>query len=1055
MPAEHIEINYNHRIAYNNTDLNAIGATTNLTLRTITAPAAGTTNYVRKFGADYLIKQVTDMTLTGDANMTFRVYAADGTLLGTSTNAAFTAGATLTTAQSCYLEIEANGGAVVVITPITIDTDVDAGGLAFVCAAETIADGDTLRLYLSDTSSTYYDANYMYGGARHTPAVGDSRLPYFHPEAADTALAARTIVHVLDSATYEVSEYAISGASTIWQAALGQTPTITSGVGARVSREVSVQYNNVTAVYFNENGNDANPGTWQEPKLTIAGAIAARVAHDIIYGGTGATVSGGIFSENITIAAAYLLEPDYGYIPSVNAIQITNVGGEIYGFITTQITSGISLTGNIQDNTVHDFVGSGVFLGAAAIETDLNGGNILRNHIYGSSIGIQQAQNASVTGTIEKNIIHDGVHAGGILAGIIMDASGGRTNSINVRNNVIYNNYEDGLYLYTHTQNLTGNIENNTIYNNNQYGIYAEENAGGNITTVRNNIIWNNTTFDLYLGAGAVTITESNYGTNSGFTIGAGCITTDPEFCYTTLPYKFGISANSGAYRTDTSSDDMGAHLRCIEINNSDITINGFYIDGQEQYNNAIFIVDNAGHTGTIIKWNNIFDYQGQQIDLYGTADTDATITNNKIYNGGNAIRLAYGGNTVQENLIYNNSIFGIWTDWTIQEFIHNVFYGNQYGIYLESNSAGITIRDCIFDQNSSYGIYSEVALVITYCDILDAVNSNVNITAASNLTDNPLFVNTNEGAEDFHIKTIEGGYVSDSACKESASDGKDIGAFDVSYSVANDYWKLYELAYNPKVMDFGNRPKGAVQFTDAEGGLDNWAKAHKRVFGLAFGQNQYTTEVLRNKLKLFSVDMMRKRENTYVDSQTIFRVHFQPTTYLESGTGTVDGTGKTIQDITQDWTENKFKGWHVGVQYTSGVGTGTLAAVARTLTVNPSPVWTVNQWIGYYFHYAGNYYYILSNTADILTLSDPLGNLVNDISIDWEIEKYFKIISNIETSLCVSDDDDELPTGSYEYYIDFIECKVQRPEFSFNQDIYLWTREHSKKGFAIIFEEV
>ena len=92
----------------------------------------------------------------------------------------------------------------------------------------------------------------------------------------------------------------------------------------------------------------------------------------------------------------------------------------------------------------------------------------------------------------------------------------------------------------------------------------------------------------------------------------------------------------------------MGAHLRVIQINNDDIEINGIIIDGDTFINNAIYISDTANHTGFILKWCNVKNFQGIAIDLYddGT-DLDAIINNNLINSNGNGIRLDRGGNTI------------------------------------------------------------------------------------------------------------------------------------------------------------------------------------------------------------------------------------------------------------------------------------------------------------------------------------------------------------------------------------------------------------------------
>jgi hypothetical protein len=81
---------YNHQTEYQDDDKNVIGATTDKTLRTITAPAAATTNYVRKFGKAYAIGDITNAVIStprsdgGGANKWwFEFYNQNDTLLAT------------------------------------------------------------------------------------------------------------------------------------------------------------------------------------------------------------------------------------------------------------------------------------------------------------------------------------------------------------------------------------------------------------------------------------------------------------------------------------------------------------------------------------------------------------------------------------------------------------------------------------------------------------------------------------------------------------------------------------------------------------------------------------------------------------------------------------------------------------------------------------------------------------------------------------------------------------------------------------------------------------
>jgi len=124
-------------------------------------------------------------------------------------------------------------------------------------------------------------------------------------------------------------------------------------------------------------------------------------------------------------------------------------------------------------------------------------------------------------------------------------------------------------------------------------------------------------------------------------------------------------------------------------------------------------------------------------------------------------------------------------------------------------------------------------------------------------------------------------------------------------------------------------------------------------------------------------------------------------------------------------------------------------------LTVSPSPVWTVDEHVGRYWHKNNNWYYIKSNTADVLTLSDPEDTLSNESNIDWNIEKYFKVSESYQDVITVEDDDNELISGTYDYYIGFVEVVIQRPYVKVNQPRYYFQQETWKTGQIISFEEV
>lgn len=967
---ENIILHFMHIVSYLITKLNQIGASTQTGLRTIPTPG-GTIFYVRKFGTPYLITDVIDIEDPVDVNMTFKVYALDGTLLGSRVGGgAYVDGAELSTAQGCYMEIVASGGDVTVLNNILVDTDIDVGGLDFITAQETIYDGDTLTLYLSDTSSTYYNLGMSLGGGRHSPVGNNSRKPFFHvyDPINDGAWGNEDDgIEIVDSEIYSFPYYSDDAAAWVYELPFdfndcylysidGQDPKIKGDIGASTTREVSGLFNNETAVFFNENGTNVDTGatgyedTWHDPYGTIANAITAATGKGIslvIYGGTGAienaiiTITAGISASGVSI------EPEKGYAPKyITSSHFITLNGTILGFILEGINdnSGIRLlngTANVFNCTIFNFK-EGIYK-----YTGIGTGNIVayNNKIYDCEIGIGHGRTATLDNEYHNNQIYN--CTSGIrfydddVAGII---------SGNCISNQIYNctrgfYFSEDTFTGSATYKIAMNFKNNFIFDC-DYGFYAT-----NINLIddvifsgnQENFIIHTCGIGVYYACHNVNTLVIDYFNFTSCTIdtqvvGAAIITNnneivgDSKICKITSPYKFGISANSVCHKAGSDGADTGPKLRLIEINADDIEINGIQFDGNSQFNNAIYIADTAEHTGLIIKWCNVFNFQGIAIDPYDDdTNTDCIISNNKIYDNGNGIKLSYGGNTLEYNLIYNNSKFGIWADYTGQKFNHNVSHGNQYGLYLESNSGSISIKNCIFNLNSLYGIYSEVNISITYCCIADAINGNVDITDTSNTTDDPLFVNANIGTEDFHIKTKKGGnpdsdvlYNFDSVCKDAADDSYDIGSYLLTRVVSDDYWKKYQLANDPTNMDRKNTIKSQNKSEYASGSLSLYGKSHKKVLPLIWNGQEYSTEEQYDVLEYIS-SLIQTIENQLIREQTKIRMLLLPDTHIETGSSaTIDATLKTLTLSSKNWIWNKFKGWWVDILFLEDASLGT-----------------------------------------------------------------------------------------------------------------------------------
>lgn len=1072
---ENILLHYALQRTFNNDPLLEIGATDSLTLRTVDTISGDTAN-VRKFGIDYLITQVTDIQDPINVNMKFLVYALDGTLLGSRVGgAAFVAGSTVT-AQGCYLEIEASGGAVTVLSSITIDTDIDAGGLTFTCVLDIVLDGDTLRLYLSDTGSTYYDSGLIYGGDRHSPALNNSRKPYFTIAAGYSALnSANDGVLVLDSAVYD-EELDLDRATTFVLAAIGQTPTITRGKGTRITRSTTQEYNNLTAYYFNTNGNDANPGTWQEPVLTLAqvDTLQGAGAFHAVYGGSGAE-SSATYDEDINFdsATGIKFESDYFYMLTINSdftnrIDLYGINFDGLGTNVVMITLNKNRGNNIIDCTIQNTItnASIFFNGSDAVTNTVNNCFFLNNDIC---ITLNNVQDGDIN--IDKNIFENYIY--GIREQELIAAVGAP--EININNNVFNSNNQNHIAdiqilerLNAGTHTYTGNWNNNIFINGIGRAIWFNTNVVTDIITainMNNNIIMDkakgidndNTNF-------TPTARNNCFFNNTldteGLIINTAPINDDPDICNETNGH-FGIQPISPCYRAGNDSDDVGIKTRIIEINGSNITINGFIIDGQIDYATGIFILDTANHTDIILKWNTIKRFIGGGVDLYDDdTDLDAQILNCKINNNGYGAGLHYGGNTVQENLFYRNSQQGLYLDQTVVTVNHNVFFLNNYGLYLDTNIAAIFIKNNIINSNSTNGIFSNQTInTITNCDITDFVSSNVDIADETNITASPLFINVSADQENFNIKTrktnvfdsegnIVGQFSVDSPCLEKADDGTDIGAYQVNREKAKDWYSKFQLYSNPMELNplFGLR--NSTDFINALGSTFKIGSSHKWTFPFNWSDNDDQTEEQVDIIR-YIASLVETDENGLFGDATNVLIHFLPDQLILTGTdGIIDINNNTLSDSNLNMNVNKYKGFHIGVKFFSG-STLIIDSMAKTMEATGESFDT-DEWKGFFIYNRKNYYLVLSNDADTFVVSDPFDTLIDETLASFSVEKYFKIFSNSKNQFKVIDEDGELLTGTFPYYIDFIICQSESENFQTIQEGYFFKRKQSQTGMSL-----
>lgn len=1031
-----IRIDYSQLTEYGITPANAVGPTTSTTLRTVTTYDDDNCIHVRKFGIAYEIKQVTDIEDPVDTDMKFWVYALDGTLLGSRVGGgAFVAGTTLTTAQPCYLKVTGTGSATM-LTTVLIDTDVDPSGKDFIFPAETIINGTSINFYLSQTTSTYYDENMIHGGARHTPD-GTEALPFFTiQDALDQCDSYYPIVTVLDSETYD-EELTFDGGWTL-QAALGQTPKITCGIGARATREIVHDGNNTDTAYVSSSGDDSTgDGTYQKPYKTLnkVGASIGSRTHV-------KTMDEGPFLAETSFVIVNQMEPLYGIVTKI--IGNKQVEDDFTGFMVDGNAGvGISISADnvmVHNNTVYNFTNSGINTIISARVLDIQK-NIIKNSVDGVlGYGITDAYGS--TGFISNNIIFDCNIGAQIVGG-----GGG----VQISNNVIYS-CGIGLDIYVGAVNWTADIKNNVIYKNSNIGINILSGAGSVTGAIKNNILWENSNYDI-TSEESFTMTYTIYATkNANVTAGTGCSTSDPLFMDSDN-FNFALKFGSPAYKTDGFENDLGPTFGCILISATGVTINGFEIDGQEKYFYGIYKTGSTDYASLTVKWCYIHDFLGTCIDDYSGAATTGNYQNNMIGKSGSAVLVRRGCNYFNYNIVFSNIEYGLYQNYSMLEFNHNVVFNNELtGYYRASASAGPIIKNSIFNANGAYGINSiGMATVFNSC-INDYVSSTVKYlpTENENITDNPIFVNENTDEEDFHLKSVARGYIFNSPCIGLADDGYDMGAYLETLSVTGGGWKTFQLTHEPSTMNIETSLKDGNVSVSNFGDMFLRGKNFKMIFPLQWSPNQATTEEQSKKIRHFQ-RLVPTIKNEKTRSECLFRLWFLPDTHLQSGTGVIDSTAKTITDSTKDWVEDDFTGFWIGVKHSSHASISIDSSNAQAEVTGAG--WTTNEHQGRFLRINQIPFLILGNTADTLQLSDPYGYLTTE-TVSGSIETYYKATGNDETEITILDPYSTLPTGSYAYYLAFVRCYVSSQVYRYTQPNYAINKETWKTGYQITFEE-
>lgn len=1068
--ADRIAVDYRHTTVYFETALNAVGATTSTTLRTGLAVPGANDAYVKKNGTVYPITDiVAGSAITvprsdgGGVNQwQWDFYGWDGVspfwvIMGTlrdanGVSAFIDANALAAPAQMILIRLSVLAGTTAALVDgDTLDlwTDVDPAGLAVRVPGENLAFGAVpIQLGLSSSGSTYYTTNditsnalanttMIYGGYRHTPVLGSAKYPYINLIAAIIAIGAGagTIIEIMDSETYDIDGVIAIVGGDIYQAALGQTPTITSGVGARHSNTPTAEYNNATAIYVNPSGNNADPGTWQLPRRTLPNALLAAVAagSSLVVGGLGAGTDP-LFTLGITINNPLIIETDHGIIAHVQvaatavifnaAATVRNFSGVSSGSAGVGVFDGFSVGLNCENCTAsgsafafRNFAGTGI-IDRCLVENGWTGIRISGttanmtitncNIISVTNNGIETVVALGAATDISHNVIANCFR--GIWLGADIAAANGISHNT-IYNATLYGLYLDVLAFYTV-------VPFATIITDCAVGVYA--NVALTTITINYCSIDNNTTrID---GPGAAGVTETNIRVGDPLLI-------DPANGF------FGIEPMSPCYHQNGAGDDCGPLRNILAATGANATADGFIFDGQSAIFHAIY--QNVTRNGWTVTWCSFEDFVGIAVDIYGSAATDASLLNLLLEDCGVGIALPDTGNTIAETLIFGARSIGIWFDNLGNTVDHLSIHGGRYGLYLTAN-AGVLLGNSIFSFQSVLAIFAASNFIVTYCCIDGGVSATVDISAASNILSQPFFVSTIDGSEDYHLWSIEGGFEINSPCIDAASDGFDMGAYLLDRGVTDETWDTYVMPIVTTGVDEGIVGKNEKGFEVATGSHSLAAKTHKRRLSLRWPTDTATAnEQFRHIIELLNT-FVEDDHQGWTPEQIIIRVHLKPISLiLGVFTGTVDVDDLTIYDATATWDRNAFRGYDATIRwYHSQVGV--LNDAAKTLVV-AAAAWVVDEWAGYWFRQeildscnlvvGHRWFRILSNTVNTITYSDPFDLSVSVVAnFEFWIISPHKIASNDGQYLCLEgEDSDLLRDGDFEVYVEMLRTRLQR----------------------------
>ncbi len=263
---------------------------------------------------------------------------------------------------------------------------------------------------------------------------------------------------------------------------------------------------------------------------------------------------------------------------------------------------------------------------------------------------------------------------------------------IKIKSNNISQNYQSGIYLISKSALTKVNITNNSIFNNGEDGIHLKEcnfnsisqnilhNNGGGIllqsgvgNNIHNNTINNNTKYGIKMIAGDLENSYNNNIDNNTIFGNRGHGIQLDFYC------KFNNISNNTIFRNGISG------ILLEGSKNTNVTNNVIF---NQPYGDGIFLVSAKNN---IIKNNSILNNAGDGIKMINASAKNKILNGNKIEGNTYGISIEGGsGNRIINNLISYNDHFGIYLEYTLNtRVLKNTITNHEVGVNCNIMSIG------------------------------------------------------------------------------------------------------------------------------------------------------------------------------------------------------------------------------------------------------------------------------------------------------------------------------------------------------------------------------